>query len=61
MNNNFEMTIQNKIQYVKYMLSIRESFSVIARGFERSEYNEQLNELRKMLKELEEENGKNQS
>jgi len=55
------MTIQNKIQYVKYMLSIRESFSVIARGFERSEYNEQLNELRKMLKELEEENGKNQS
>ena len=61
MNNNFEMTIQNKIQYVKYMLSIRESFSVIARGFEQKEYNEQLNELRKMLKELEEENGKNQS
>ena len=61
MSNNFEMTIQNRIQYVKYMLSIRESFSVIARGFEQKEYNEQLNELRKMLKELEEENGKNQS
>lgn len=58
MNNNFEMNIQNRIQFVKYMLSIRESFSVIARGFEQEEYNEQLNALRTMLKELEEENDK---